>query len=70
MGHYFDNVRLKGSLDAATREYETFKMRLASQERAERAPERVTQARAALAGATDLRGLDRAFSDAVRALRR
>ena len=67
---YRQNARAKGSLDAATKEYETFKLRLAAQRAAEGAEQRVTQARERLAGARGQRELDATFTDVARSLRR
>lgn len=65
-----NQVRAKASLDAAAKEYETFKFRLASAARAATAPERAAAAREQIAAAQGARALDKAFANAVRLLRR
>ncbi len=67
---YRSNAREKGSLDAATAEYQSFKLSKARQEAAAGAPDRLVQARERIASARTRRELDAVFAASARALRR
>lgn len=60
----------KRQLDEAVRAWNDAKAMTAAEARAQGAPERITQARDAIAAARSPRELDRAFRDAVRLTRR